>query len=54
MTEKELCRISHYLFVLDTYLFGQPDREDQRQEIEELQKSISRELARVKESEAQT
>ena len=38
MIEKELCRISHYLFILDTYLFQEPGREDQRQEIENSKK----------------
>ena len=44
MTEKELCRISHCLFILDTYLFQEPGREDQRQEIEKLQKAITKAL----------
>ena len=44
MIEKELCRISHYLFILDTYLFQEPGREDQRQEIEKLQKAIGEAL----------
>lgn len=41
MTNEQLCRISHYLWILDSYLFGQPEREDQRKEPKELQKAIS-------------
>ena len=33
MTKKELCRISHLLFILDTYLFQEPGREDLCREI---------------------
>jgi len=44
MTEKQLCRISHYLWLLDTYLFQQPGREDQQQEIAELQRAITKAL----------
>lgn len=45
MTKEQLCRISHYLFVLDTYLFQESGKEDQRQEIAELQKAITAALA---------
>lgn len=47
MTKKQLCRISHYLFILDTYLFQQPGREDQRKEIEKLQKAITNALKKL-------
>lgn len=41
MTIEQLCKIKHYLWILDSYLFGQLEREDQRKELEELQKAIS-------------
>lgn len=41
MTIEQLCKIKHYLWILDSYLFGQPERENQRKELEELQKAIS-------------
>lgn len=41
MTEQQLCRISHLLFILDTYLFQEPGREDLCREIAELQKAIT-------------
>ncbi|MEH2938824.1 hypothetical protein [Lawsonibacter sp. JLR.KK007] len=44
MTKKELCRISHLLFILDTYLFQEPGREDLCREIAELQKAIGEAL----------
>lgn len=40
MTKEQLCRLARYLFVLDTYLFGQEGREEQRKEIAELQRAI--------------
>lgn len=46
MKKDQLCRISHYLFVLDTYLFHEPGKKDQRQEIAELQKAITAALDR--------
>lgn len=44
MTQEQLCRLSHYLYILDTYLFQEKGREDQRMEIEELQKAINETL----------
>ena len=52
MTNEQLCRVSHYLFVLDTYLFGKDWSEDQRAEIAGLQKAISNALRTGPEGEA--
>lgn len=48
MKQDQLCRISLYLFCLDTYLFREPGREAQRQEIAELQNAITRQLSTKK------
>lgn len=47
MTEKQLYRISHYLFIADTFLFSRNGTEEQQKEIAELQKAITEALKKM-------
>lgn len=51
MTKEQLCRLAHYLFVLDTYLFQEEGRGEQRKEIAELRRVIADAAREMEETE---